>query len=161
MSKIYTEEQKRKAIAYYVVTGNMSQVAKETKIPRTTLIGWSQSEWWYDIESAARTEHDKQLDAMMTKTIELAAEQLQDRIKNGDYRLNKKDELIRVPMSGRDLSVSGAVTYDKRSLLRGQPTSIKGEAGVEALQKLKEKFVALARQGSNDIEGEVVKKEPF
>ncbi len=154
MSNIYTKEQKQNVIAHYVITGTIAEAARATNTPRSTVRSWEKSEWWQKMVSVAHEEHDKKLDAIFTQNIMLIGEQLQDRVKSGDYRLNKKDELIRVPMSGRDLSIAGGVTYDKRSLLRGRPTSIQRNDTDKHLQELKEHFERIAN--SKIIQGEVV-----
>lgn len=154
MSNIYTKEQKQNVIAHYVITGIIAEAARATNTPRSTVKSWAKSEWWQRMVSVAHEEHDKKLDAIFTQNIMLIGEQLQDRVRCGDYRLNKKDELIRVPMSGRDLSIAGGVTYDKRSLLRGRPTSIQRNDTDKHLQELKEHFERIANRKT--IEGEVV-----
>ncbi len=155
MSKIYTKQDKQKVVAHYVVTGNVSAVAKATNIPRTTINSWLQTEWWNNLVTAAHIEHDKKLDVIMTQNIEQAGLQLQDRVRNGDFRLNKKDELVRVPMGGKDLSIVGGVTFDKRSLLRGRPTSIQRTDDNQRLEKLMIHFESIVNH--KVIEGEMVK----
>jgi len=152
----YTKEEKQIAVAYYVTCGTIKAVARATNIPYTTIATWKRSEWWLTMVSAAHEKHDEHLDAIFTNTIQSIGEQLQDRVKNGDYRLSKKEELIRVPMSGRDLAVSGGITFEKRSLLRNRPTSIRAIANDEKLLKLKSVFEALVEKKEIVIEGEVV-----
>lgn len=154
MSKNYTSEDKQRVVAQYVVTGRISAAAKATNIPRTTINSWSQTQWWYDLVSAAHAKHDKKLDAIMTTTIEMAGIELQDRVKSGDFRLNKKDELLRVPMGGKDLAIVGGVVFDKRSLLRGQPTSIQRTDDNQRLEKLMIHFENIVNH--KVIEGEIV-----
>lgn len=61
----------------------------------------------------------------MTDAINQAIFQMTDRINNGDYvRDTKTGEIVRVPMKGKELAVSAAVVFDKRSLIRGDATSI-------------------------------------
>ena len=43
-----------------------------------------------------------------------------DRVRHGDYVLDKENEMRRIPMKSRDLAVAGmAVPFDKRMALRG------------------------------------------
>ena len=137
----YSDEDRRKAVVEYVVTGNMKLVAERTGIPRTTLVGWKKSDWWVQLMDAVRLEKGAEFDANLTKLMDAAFEQAQDRVENGDYRVGKDGKLIRVPMSGRDLVIAGATVYDKQRLHRNEPTSIKGNQGSEEnLVMLAQKF---------------------
>lgn len=156
MKNNYTIEQKQQVIAHYVISGTVAEAARATNTPRSTVKSWTSTDWWQKLVSAAHEEHDKKLDAIFTQNIMLIGEQLQDRVVSGDYRLNKKDELIRIPMSGRDLSIAGGVTFDKRSLLRGRPTSIQRNDTDKHLEELKLHFERIAN--SKVIEGKVIKK---
>lgn len=155
-NKNYSKEQKLQVVAHYVTSGTIAEAARATNIPRSTVRSWEKSEWWEKMVSIAHAEHDIKLDAVFTNNIMLIGEQLQDRVRNGDYRLSKKDELIRVPMSGRDLSIAGGVAYDKRNLLRGRPTSIQRNDTDKHLEELKQHFERIAN--SKIIEGEIIKE---
>jgi hypothetical protein len=152
----YSDEDRRRAVVEYFVAGNMTLVAERTDIPRTTLNGWRQTEWWDEALVELRQEKADELDANLTKLIDSAFEQLQDRIEHGDYILNKEGKLVRKPMSGRDLVTTGAIVYDKQRLHRNQPTAIQGKA--ENLEALKEKFAQIERDYQirkvNSIPGE-------
>lgn len=154
MPKKYTEEDKQRAIANYLVFCNMVQVSKITGIPRSTLMTWTKSEWWVNKITIARIEQNQKLDAKFTNIIEKATYAIEDRIENGDFRLNKKEELLRVPMTGRDLSIVTGVTFDKRNLQRGQPTSITENIDTETrLEKLANQIRAVSQK---TIEGQCV-----
>ena len=152
----YSDEDRRRAVVEYFVAGNMTIVAERTGIPRTTLNGWRQTEWWDEMLVELRQEKGDELDAKLTKLIDSAFDQAHDRVENGDYRLTKDGKLIRVPMSGRDLTIAGATAYDKQRLHRNQPTAIKGKS--EGLEELKEKFIQIERDYQmrkvNSIPGE-------
>ena len=83
--------------------------------------------------------------------------QAQDRVENGDYRVAKDGKLIRVPMGGKELVISGATVYDKRQLLRNQPTSISGSDNKNIVALAKE-FRKLSRDHRN-IQDSVVAVE--
>ena len=97
-------------------------------IPRRTIGNWIQSNWGVEILAEIRHEKGEELDANLTKLIDAAYEQAQDRIENGDYRVTKDGKLFRVPMGGYQLVISGSTAYDKRQLHRNQPTAIAGKA---------------------------------
>ncbi len=120
----YTNEQRIAVISDYVVLGNQSKVSELNNIPLTTVHEWIKSEWGVELTEEIRNEKAPELDANLTRLIDSAFEQAQDRVDNGDYRVGKDGKLIRVPMNGKDLIVGGAVVYDKQRLHRNQPTSI-------------------------------------
>ena len=92
----YTNEQRMTVLADYFVTGNITKTADIHNIPRTTVDGWIKSEWGVELLVKIRHENGEQLDARLTKLINSAFEQAQDRVENGDYRLSKDGEIKRI-----------------------------------------------------------------
>ena len=155
----YTNEQRRAVIADYVVTGNITKTAAMHNMPKQTVSNWANSDWGVELLGQIRTEKAEELDANLTKLIDASFEQAQDRVENGDFRVGKDGKLIRVPMGGRDLVMSGAIVYDKRQLHRNQPTSISSKSDTLAQHtKLFEDIAAevKAKQAkqANSIPGE-------
>ena len=152
----YTDEDRRRAVVEYFVTGNMKRVAKRTGIPRTTLNDWKKSEWWDEAVVKVRHEKGEEFDAKLTRLIDSSFEQAQDRVENGDYRVNKEGKPFRVPMTGRDLVIAGATVYDKQRLHRNEPTSIKGDS--KSIQELAQTFREISQDHKmrqvNSIPGE-------
>lgn len=152
----YSDEDRRKAVVEYFVAGNMKIVAERTGIPRTTLSGWKQSDWWVRLLGEVRHEKGEEFDANLTKLIDTAFEQAQDRFEKGDYRVGKDGKLIRVPMSGRDLVIAGATIYDKQRLHRNEPTSIKDDS--KSIDELKKRFERISHENRlkkvNAVDGE-------
>ncbi len=150
----YTDEDRQRVALEFLITGNMKRVAENTGIPRTTILGWKKTEWWDEPVVNLRHEKGEELDANLTKLIDSAFDQAQDRVDNGDYRVNKNGDLIRVPMGGRDLIIAGATVYDKQRLHRSQPTSIQGNS--KSIEQLAEFFREISREHKivNSIEGE-------
>jgi len=149
----YTDDQRLAVITDYMVLGNQTRVSELHNIPKTTVHQWIRSDWGIELLEQIRTEKGEELDANLTKLIDSAFEQAQDRVDNGDYRVSKEGTLIRVPMGGRDLVISGATVYDKRQLHRNQPTAIRGDNA--SVQALAAEFKALAQSHKN-IQNSVV-----
>jgi len=146
----YSAEIKIKAATVYVLTGSVSQVMKATNLPQQRISDWkTRSAWWDDAVRKIRKEKQDSLDSIMTDTIHSAMDEIVDRIKEGDVvRDTKTGDLVRVPMKGKELAVTAAVLFDKRSLIRGDATSIstkKQEPLKEIEDKLKE-FAKLAKE---------------
>jgi len=106
-----------------------------------------------------RHEKGEEFDANLTKLIDSAFDQAQDRVENGDYRVNKDGQLIRVPMGGKELVISGATVYDKRQLHRNHPTNITdSQSSREQLKAVLDKCAAINQtlidKQVNSIKGE-------
>ena len=56
MGSKYTDEQRTEAAIQYAISGNMKSVAKTIGIPRTTLVGWKQADWWNELVVTAHHE---------------------------------------------------------------------------------------------------------
>jgi len=140
----YTDEQRRAVIADLVVIGNMTKTAKLHNMPKQTVSEWAKSDWGVELLGHIRTEKGEELDANLTKLMDSAFDEAQDRVENGDYRVTKDGKLIRVPMGGKELVISGATVYDKRQLHRNQPTNISDSQTTDkALQAVLDKCAAI------------------
>lgn len=54
ISRSYTTEDKQRTVGHFLVLGNTKATAEAVNIPRSTLRGWMQSEWWQESLAAAR-----------------------------------------------------------------------------------------------------------
>ncbi len=149
----YTDEQRIGVITDFMVLGNIAKTAELHNMPEQTVRDWTKSEWGVELIGEIRDQKGEELDANLTKLIDSAYEQAQDRIENGDYRVTKDGKLFRVPMGGYQLVISGSTIYDKRQLHRNQPTSIQGDS--ETISKLVKKFEQISRD-HNNIQNSVV-----
>ncbi len=134
----YSDEQRMAVAVQYAVSGNAKQVAKDTGIPRTTIVGWKGQDWWVDAVEQIRAQNtDKALAKyaqMVDKAQDIALEKLPD-------------------ASAAQASIIAATATDKARLLQNQPTSIRGES--ESIGKLVKQFEKLSRDHSN-IQNSVV-----
>lgn len=120
----YSDKEKMEAACYYATTGNSRRTSEMTKIPEGTIRAWKTTEWWAEIQARIIKEQDEELSSNLTKLIDKAVGEINDRLTDGDYVYNPKlDKLVRKPINAKDLAVVAAITVDKRQLLRGQPTS--------------------------------------
>jgi hypothetical protein len=119
----YSDDQRREAVAQCVVLGNWRRVAEATGIPQRTLGDWSRQPWYHVIFAEVRAEKGAELDGQLTRIIHKATDELFDRLQNGDAVL-VGSEIKRKPVSARDLAMIAGITYDKRALLRDDPTAI-------------------------------------
>jgi hypothetical protein len=142
----YSDNIKMKVACCYAVTGNSKRVSEMTKVPEGTIRAWKQTEWWHEIQSRIRLENNEELDTKLTRLVDKAVEQINDRLDNGDFIYNiKQDKLVRKPVGAKDLASITATTLDKRQLLRGEPTSrVQKVSENEKLVRLAEEFKKFA-----------------
>jgi len=120
----YTPEQKVNAVMTFVLTGTIKKSAKILGMPQQTLNEWkNKAVWWDDTVAECRKKKQDELDSMYTVLIHDAIEQVSDRVNNGDTKVDRNGLKTVVPMTGKDLAIVMAVTFDKRQLLRGEATS--------------------------------------
>jgi len=125
----YSDQQRMEVAVLYAVTGNAKQVAKETGIPRTTIVGWKGQDWWQDVVEQIRAQNtDKALAKyaqMVDKAQDIALEKLPD-------------------ASAAQASIIAATATDKGRLLLNQPTSITGKS--TSIDDLAREFNKLANK---------------
>lgn len=144
----YSDKERIEVVALYAATGSVSRVAALTRVSEGAIRGWLKEPWFHELLEEIRDENDHLIDAKFNEIIGGALEQLTDRVKNGDAKLNKHGEIVRVPVSARDLSIVTAINIDKRQLLRGKPTSrtesMSNESTDDKLKRLATAFEAIA-----------------
>ena len=170
----YSNETRRKVIADYFVTGNITKTADMNNMPRRTVGTWIKSEWGVELLAEVRHEKSEEFDAHLTKLIDTSFEEAEDRIKNGDFRLVKTKkaiqnddgklevsedyELKRIPMGGKELVISGATVYDKQRLHRNQPTQIQAQVAdaqiksfINEYRKLSQTYKVVSTQENSEV----------
>jgi hypothetical protein len=146
----YTEEQKRSAVAAYVVKGTLTGASEVTGIPWTTIQTWRarQSEWWQTIEAEVWELHGDELKASYLKTVNSAMEQMVDRVEKGDVSRDKEGNEIRTPVKALDLAKIAGICQDKLSLLQGRPTSISAKSSGNVVADKLEQLRRAARESA-------------
>ena len=147
MTTKYAREDRYKAAAALVATGNSKAASRESNIPASTIRHWSHNDDDFQLMcQEIKTEFGEKIKYKFAEIINESADQTLDRIRNGDViRDNKTGDLIRVPIKGRDLAIIGGVSFDKLRLAENQPTNIvQHESSAEETQRLGDKFAAIS-----------------
>lgn len=141
-SQEYPLEAKVDAVTCWTVTANLRTVSEILNIRFETLSKWKQQPWWYDLAAQIKQEKQEQLDAGMSAVIDKSMQLLNDRLENGDVVVNAKTgAIIRSPMSVQATVNTLKNVFDKRQLIRNEPTSIsRSESTDERLKRLSEEF---------------------
>lgn len=120
----YPEEMRIEAVALYAAIGNCAEVASMLKMNAATLRKWKTTEWWDMMMRRVRAEGDEELDSKFSKIVNIAVDEINDRLKDGEYVYNPRTgKTVRVKPKMRDVAMVAATHLEKRQLLRGQPTS--------------------------------------
>lgn len=157
----YSDKEKMEAACAFAVTGNSRRTAELTNIAEGTIRSWKTTEWWNEIQARIIKEQDEELDTKLTKLIDKAVDEVNDRLGEGDYVYNPKlDKLIRKPVNAKDLAITSAVLVDKRQLLRGQPTTrVEKVSQDETLLKLAEEFKKFAKAKTIEAPSNIIDAE--
>jgi len=140
---LYDDTAKINAAYLYAASGNYSKVARDTGIPRSSIMNWvKDSPLWVEALAKARQEINDEILAGNLKIVIKTNEQVMDRVEHGDVVL-RNGKQVRVPMKGRDLAVVGGIKEDKARVALGQATSIVGKS--EDIQALAKQFDQLAQ----------------
>ncbi len=157
----YSDEDRRRAVVEYCVSGLMSKVSECTDIPETTLSSWkNKSDWWDDQVAAVRSEIGERITAQNMEIATRANELVLDSIKNGDEKLvwDKKKEkhvIKRVKMNGKEASVTSGIAQDKARRDMGLPTHIHAQSADAQIRTFIDEFRVTA-QSFNEKQVKVV-----
>ena len=124
-SKKYDLETRYKVATALVTSGNSKAASAQTHVPASTIRHWAQNdEDFILMMREVRSEFGERIKGSLAEIVDESSRQALDRVKNGDFVLTKSGELVRKPMSGRDVITTGAIAFDKLRLLENQPTEI-------------------------------------
>ncbi len=147
MATKYTREDRYKAAAALVATGNSKAASRESRIPASTIRHWSHNNEDFQLMcQEIKTEYGEKIKYKFAEIINESADQTLDRIRNGDViRDSRTGDLVRVPVKARDLAIIGGVNFDKLRLAENQPTNIvQHENSEDSIKRFTEKFQAIA-----------------
>jgi len=147
MANKLTIENRYRAAAALVASGNSKDASRESGIPASTIRHWAHNDDDFQIIcQEIRTEFGERIKHQLAEIIHESAKETLDRVKNGDViRDTKTGELVRVPIKGRDLAIIGGVAFDKLRLAESQPTAIvQHENSEDSIKRFTEKFEAIA-----------------
>ena len=138
-------ELKIQAATCFMMTGTVTAAAKMCGLDQRLISDWrNHSEWWETVLGKLKKEKQEELDASLTEVIHLSAGSLKDRLINGEEVVTK-DGVIKRKLGGRDVATILSTLYDKRSMIRGDPTSItRKESATDVMLQLRNEFEKIA-----------------
>lgn len=139
----------------------MARVSEHTGIPLGTLNFWKTQPWWFEQVEKIRQEEDQEIDSTFTKIVKKTQEVILDRLEHGDFHISADGKVSRKPIGLRDAAIAGAISVDKRKILRDVPAQEQNKIGMqERLKNLESQFKRLVTTKVIDGEVEVVHDQP-
>jgi hypothetical protein len=164
-TSIYTPDQKRTLVASYLACGNLKKAANIAGMEWNDAKQFKkQAAWFPELVKEIKKSKQEELDAKMTEIIHLGINALFDRVLNGDSIMNHRTgEVILRPIAALDLAKVVSILFDKRALIRGDPTTRSERVTTEAtLKMIMERMESVAKNlntektiSSDVIEGEL------
>lgn len=157
----WPDDKKLEAATVYAVVRNWEKTADLVKIDVKSLQKMAQNAWWDEIVIKVIKGKNDELDAKITQTLDKALDLIQDRLDHGEEHYNTKTgSTYRLPVKARDVAVITSVLFDKRQLIRGEPTSRTENLSTEQkLAILKENFEKLAKSKGINTNSEIIEGE--
>lgn len=147
----FSDKKKIEAVTIYAVTGNVSEVERITGVSRATFKKWQQEEWYLQLIEQLRNENDGKFESVATEILNKLTDAINDRVERGDYVVLKDGSMIRKPVTLRDLIGAMMITFDKRQMVRGRPTSRSESVSIEGrLEKIIDQFTQLSKKSTAD-----------
>jgi len=139
----YPIEQVINLAVAYISSGSLRGAAKVAAVNASVAQDWSKQQWFSDVLDLVRFEHQKKLDGKMTALLEKSVKELEDRLTKGDVDARTGE---RRPVSASQIASVFATIYDKRALIRGEPTSRVERVSVDQqLNKLQDRFEKIGK----------------
>ena len=165
LGRQYNAEEKIQVATYWMIGYSSRDIEKMLQVPASTCRYWMQQPWWKDLMREVRKAKNEELDNQLTRIIHKSARQLEDRIDHGNYSRNPiTGEMERIPLKSSELAKDGmGIPFDKRAMVRGDPTSKVAREEVsqeKVLEQLAEAFLKVVKQSEpKPIEGEVIEED--
>ena len=130
-------EQKTDACTLYCVYGDVEQVSEMTGIPGKFIRDWKSEPWWAEIQKKVFVEQNEKLASRINGVLDKSLDNIVDRLDNGDFLWDvRKSKFVRKPVDTKVLATVFNSLVTRRQLIRGEPTSITSQLGVDDRLKL-------------------------
>jgi len=150
----YTPADKLAALTAYLVTGSTDKAEVHCGVPSATIATWKRkSEWWPALAEEIKKEKNDEMEALLTGILHQSLEEIVDKLENGDtFYDTKQGKTYKMPVKAKELAALTGILFDKRALMRGDPTKrVENVSTEKRLSKLKEQFEAFSN--AKQIEG--------
>lgn len=111
------------AAGLYMVLNSTRKVAQILDFHESNISAWKKEPWWHAATREIRKTKNEELDNKFTSLLDDIVDEIADRVNNGETVVDKDGNIHKVPAKLSQLATTMGITYDKRALLRGDPTS--------------------------------------
>ena len=155
----YTPSDKIAAVCAYMVTGNARKASLYCGVPKDTIGQWRKKDWWEALTHQVKKEKNDEMEAMITGFLHQGLEEVIERMHTGDtFYDTKTGNTYTMPVKLKELTTSLSMLFDKRQLLRGDPTRrVEQVSTDQRLSKLGKEFEKFSK--AQTIDAEVVEDE--
>ena len=108
----------RKAVRMWAQGANNTQIAQWMNVPPQAVPRLLESDGWRNTALALRKDLDFDLESAFGRLGFKALDQLEDRLRYGDYYINKHGERARRPLHAEQLAKITAILIDRRAEVR-------------------------------------------
>lgn len=152
----WDEKTKMQVLTAYLATGNLRIASSMYNVPYKTCEGWKTTPWWKERVAEIHEEDNIKLDAKLTKVMEKTLAQLEDRVENGDYYIDRRTgKQKRLPANLRDIHRVASDLIDKQKMIRHEKTN-----QVEELETTNARMAKLAEYFAEIALGKVKQEKP-
>ena len=144
----FSDQQKIEAVQMYLLVGSMPPVAAALRINIETLNKWRYTDWWKELTDQIKAEGRVKLNGKLQRIVSKSLEILEDRLENGDFQYDPKTgQMIRRPVSARDVARIGSDFIDKSLRIESQAQEAAGQQAVEdRLRTIAEAFASFSNK---------------
>lgn len=123
----------------FFLTGNLSEIARQRGISYNNLLGLAREPWFIEEVKNLEREANAITKVKLTNLFGKSLTELEERLDNGDWKMTKDGDRVRIPVGARDLSVIASVIFDKKKALEADASGF----GTMEAKKLRDLASAL------------------
>lgn len=154
----YPEKERQRILEVLSETMSVTATSRATGVPVNTINNWLRSAENAGLVERLRREHAGIRSVKAATLFDLAMEQLEDRLLNGEHNLSRTGEVVRMPVKARDVAVIAGIVADKAKVFSDihmasgvQNSSIMPEDYLRVLENLASIRDELRRRTAIDV----------
>lgn len=111
------EDRRADAVRAFAVAGAVEEASAVVGVPVGVLRVWSEEAWWKEAVVFHRSDADAVLRARLAAIARKALHEIEDRLENGDERMDRHGDIHRVKVTGKDAAVIAGIAMSARAAM--------------------------------------------
>lgn len=141
----YTSDDHWAAAAALLTCSSETSAARNCGIPLMTMRGWIKQEWFQEILSKIKQEHERAYLASCHALITAGTKKALKALEEGEVVIDKNGAERRRPVSAKDAAVIASIFINHKRVMENKPTSISATSGnMKKLEEQKAMFEKMA-----------------